>query len=191
MKYTIELTSKQKNQMDFLMELAHRYIGFNPKFEDIYTTNIEDTKEYQIGYKTGYNIAQNNAQATKEDWGKIEYQRGLEDGKNQFMDCQGVINNINAKALGEFENLFVYENDYKEFFLNVYTKHVTLYNAVAKYGIAKVVADFMKWKEEKKNVEDYHKLVDTLRTVTDEYPRETIVSALSEFGIEVNESEEK
>lgn len=79
MKYTIELTENQKKQMDLLCELAHRYIGFNPKLEPIKATNVEDTKEYQIGYKTGYDIAQTNAQATKEEWGEAEYNKALND----------------------------------------------------------------------------------------------------------------
>lgn len=55
MKYTIELTNKQKAQMDCIMEIVHRYVGFNPKLEPIKAVNVEDTNEYQIGYKVGYN----------------------------------------------------------------------------------------------------------------------------------------
>ena len=80
MKYTIELTHKQKAKMDCMMEIVHRYIGFNPKLEPIKTTNVEDTNEYQIGYKTGYDLAVANAQETKLDWGKTEYQRGYNEG---------------------------------------------------------------------------------------------------------------
>lgn len=54
MKYGIELTENQKKQMDLLCELAHRYIGFNPKLEMVETTNVEDTEEYLIGYKVGF-----------------------------------------------------------------------------------------------------------------------------------------
>ena len=41
-------------------------------------------------------------------------------------------------------------------------------------------------KKKAEEIENYHILVDTLRTVTEEYPKETIVSALSEFGFEVD-----
>ena len=54
MKYTIELTDNQKGQMDLLIEMAHKHVGFNPKLEPIKTTNVEDTNEYKIGYKVGY-----------------------------------------------------------------------------------------------------------------------------------------
>ena len=54
MKYTIELTENQKKQMDFMLDMANKHMGFNRKLEMIETTNVEDTNEYQIGYKTGY-----------------------------------------------------------------------------------------------------------------------------------------
>lgn len=59
----------------------------------------------------------------------------------------------NAKALEEFENLFIYEKDYEDFFEDTYgTKNpdYNLYDLVAKYGIAKVVADFIKWQDSHK-----------------------------------------
>ena len=64
----------------------------------------------------------------------------------------------NAKVLEEFENLFIYEKDYEDFFEDTYgTKNpdYNLYDLVAKYGLTKVVADFMKWQEKQKiNVGD-------------------------------------
>lgn len=36
-------------------------------------------KEYDLGYKTGYDLAVENAQETKLAWGEQEYNRGLED----------------------------------------------------------------------------------------------------------------
>lgn len=54
MKYIIELTNKQKAQMDCIIDIVHRYVGFNPKLEPIKATNVEDTNEYQIGYKVGF-----------------------------------------------------------------------------------------------------------------------------------------
>lgn len=48
MKYTIELTNKQKAQMDCMIDIVHRYVGFNPKLEPIKTTNVEDT--YNVVY---------------------------------------------------------------------------------------------------------------------------------------------
>lgn len=194
MKYTIELTNKQKAQMDCMMEIVHRYVGFNPKLEPMETTNIEDTKEYQIGYKTGYDIAQTNAQATKEEWGKAEYDRGFEDGKNEAIHNTELIPELKKcnytlgynEALEDVSNLTAYfdRNFMAECYPEEYKKDYSLYDLNAKFGLARVLE---KWKTYIKQKENYHKLVNTLRIVTDEYPRETIVSALSEFGIEVKE----
>lgn len=90
MNYTIELTNKQKAQMDCIMEIVHRYVGFNPKLEPIKAVNVEDTDEYQIGYKqgisdskaqikqaynNGYNIGSHDAAKFEQE----EYNKGLED----------------------------------------------------------------------------------------------------------------
>lgn len=58
MKYTIELTNKQKAQMDCMMEIVHRYVGFNPKLEPVeYSSEsqLEEHREqdYDRGYKQG------------------------------------------------------------------------------------------------------------------------------------------
>ena len=50
MKYTIELTDNQKKQMDFMLDMANKHMGFNRKLEMIETTNVEDTNEYDRGY---------------------------------------------------------------------------------------------------------------------------------------------
>jgi hypothetical protein len=63
MKYTIELTDNQKKQMDLLCELAHRYVGFNPKLEPI--ENLWES-ELEKHRKQVYNsaITQHKAEAT-------------------------------------------------------------------------------------------------------------------------------
>lgn len=146
MKYTIELTDNQKKQMDLLCELAHRYIGFNPKLEPIKTTNVEDTNEYEIGYKTGYD-------------------KGYYDGYDKCLHSSANDDYEKGKldGLEEFENLFINEYDYEQFFEDTYgifedtygTKDpdYNLYDLVARYGAKKVVDDFKKWQEEKKEAE--------------------------------------
>ena len=58
MKYTIELTDNQKKQMDLLIEMAHKHIGFNPKLEPMEDLLKEYTKQaYEKGYEDGYNQA--------------------------------------------------------------------------------------------------------------------------------------
>ena len=53
----------------------------------------------------------------------------------------------------EFENLFIHEHDYKQFFKDVYgakEPDYNLYDLVAKYGAKKVLDDFIRWGKNKK-----------------------------------------
>lgn len=83
MKYTIELTENQKKQMDFMLDMANKHMGFKRKLEMIETTNVEDTDEYQIGYKVGrkdgFAYCRYNTELT-EELKQAEYNKGLEDG---------------------------------------------------------------------------------------------------------------
>jgi len=57
MKYTIELTDRQRKRFKHMNKaLIKMGMGFDilSLLEPIKTTNVEDTNEYQIGYKTGY-----------------------------------------------------------------------------------------------------------------------------------------
>lgn len=91
MKYTIELTNKQKHRFEYMCKRATKWgLGFIPVLEpmEVKAVNVEDTNEYQIGYKAGYDLAVKNAQETKLTLGELawceqEYNRGLEDGKKQ------------------------------------------------------------------------------------------------------------
>ena len=76
MKYTIELTNKQKDTFECLLAITNRFIGFNPKLEPIKTTNIEDTNEYQIGYKAGLEDGYKHQQ---EEW-ENELSKHKQDG---------------------------------------------------------------------------------------------------------------
>ena len=113
MKYIIELTNKQKAQMDCIIEIVHRYIGFNPKLEPMETTNIEDTNEYEIGYKVGFEDGKKQAIEEIPELANKEneiyndgYNKGLEDGYkghrylNQCMiGILRAINDQNARAV--------------------------------------------------------------------------------------------
>ena len=50
MKYIIELTNKQKAQMDCMIEIVHRYVEFNPKLEP-----IENSSESEVEKQQAYN----------------------------------------------------------------------------------------------------------------------------------------
>lgn len=60
MKYTIELTNNQKAQMDCMIDIVHRYVGFNPKLEPIeasWESKLDENRKqaYDRGYEVGYN----------------------------------------------------------------------------------------------------------------------------------------
>lgn len=149
MKYIIELTENQKKQMDFMLDMANKHMGFNRKLEMIETTNVEDTSEYEIGYKTGYD-------------------KGYYDGYDKCLHSSANDDYEKGKldGLEEFENLFINEYDYEQFFEDTYgTKDpdYNLYDLVAKYGAKKVVNDFNKWQEEKKKAEEEIKVGDEVK----------------------------
>lgn len=138
MKYTIELTNKQKAQMDCMMEIVHRYIGFNPKLEPIenaWESELEKQQAYNKGIEDGNKIADKDLKEIQESTYDVAYNKGVED----------------------FEELFMYEDDYEQFFEDTYGSKNPAYNLfdlVAKYGAKKVVNDFKKWQEEKKKAEE-------------------------------------
>jgi len=53
MEYTIELTNKQKKQMDLMCELFHRYVGFNPKLEMYIPIPMTVSPAYKKGFEDG------------------------------------------------------------------------------------------------------------------------------------------
>lgn len=193
MKYTIELTNKQKKQMDLMCELFHRYVGFNPKLEMIETTNVEDTNEYQIGYKVGFEDGKKQAIEEIPELANKEneiYNDGYNKGYNSAINDYNAMYEWLHDCFVDFEKFLLEKGFYTdEKFLDGFVVGQLMYDLICDHDIAEVIREFKKWQEEKKKaeeVENYHILVDTLRTVTEEYSKETIVSALSEFGFEVD-----
>lgn len=85
-------------------------------------------KEYDLGYKTAYDLAVTNAQTTKLAWGEQEYNRGLEDA---------------SKLIAYGDSKFVracYPSD----------ADYSLYDLNAKYGLADIVEKFKAYEEKKK-----------------------------------------
>lgn len=130
---------------------------------------------YNKGYEDGKADAIYNTDMIDE-LKQVEYIRGLEDAwklarKIEMLTCGEVRDIFGEKALTQFgdeePSVFAIINQFS------YQESESMINAYEE-------------KKKAEEVENYHLLVDTLRTVTEEYPKETIVSALSEFGIEVN-----
>jgi len=120
MKYTIELTDNQKKQMDLLCEIINRHIGFNPKLEPIKTTNIEDTNEYQIGYKVGYESAIHDYNMM------ITY----------IHNCKGNFRVFMART-------------YNYIYCNSTDVGTILFDLVRKFYLSDIITKFKKWKEDK------------------------------------------
>jgi hypothetical protein len=149
MKYTIELTNKQKAQMDCMIDIVHRYVGFNPKLEPIeglWENELEKAKLF--AYKNGF------------EHGKKQAINELPELANKENE---IYNDGYNKGIEDFENLFVCEHDYEQFFEDTYgskNPDYNLYDLVAKYGAKKVINDFKKWQEEKKKAEEEIKVGD-------------------------------
>lgn len=85
------------------------------------------------------------------------YNKGLEDGNKiadkDLKDIQDSTYDVGyTKGVEDFENLFVHEHDYEQFFEDTYgskNSDYNLYDLVAKYGAKKVLNDFKKWQEKK------------------------------------------
>lgn len=153
-----------KKQVCECIDHAHEQGYKKGKNEPRKVTNVEDTNEYQIGYKVGY---EDRKKEVIESHGEQEYNRGIEDASNLL-----------AYADERFiKECFPSESNWNWFDLN------------AKYGLAVLIKEFKKWQEKNKKAEeinDYNFIVDSLRNMIDDYGEEKVINALSEFGIEVN-----
>ena len=132
-----------RRQLNECIENAYNkgYADGKNEPREVKAVNVEDTSEYQIGYKVGY------AEALKLDEGTPT--KDYTSGYNT--------------ALKDFENLLVYEHDYEQFFEDTYGSKdpdYNLYDLVAKYGAKKVLNDFKKWQEQKKQDEEEIKVGD-------------------------------
>lgn len=90
---------------------------------------------YSKGFEEGNKIADKDLKEIQDSTYDVAYNKGVED----------------------FENLFVYEHDYEQFFEDTYGSKdpdYNLFDLVVEYGAKKVLNDFKKWQEEKKKAEE-------------------------------------
>lgn len=132
MKYTIELTGKQIKRFKHMNKaLIKMGMGFDilSLLEPIKTTNVEDTNEYQIGYKqgvsdskakieqaykNGYNKAEKDLYFDKEEVERESYTRGYNDGikrtKEEYnrglKDAENAIDRLMDFTVAELEKEF-------------------------------------------------------------------------------------
>lgn len=125
MKYTIELTNKQKAQMDCIIDMVHRYVGFNPKLEPI--ENLWES-ELEKHRKQAYNSAINDYNAMYE-W---------------LHDC-----------FVDFKEFLLEKGFYTdEKFLDGFVVGQLMYDLICDHDIAEVISEFKKWQEEKKKADE-------------------------------------
>ncbi len=92
MKYTIELTNKQKHRFEYMCKRATKWgLGFIPVLEpmEVKAVNVEDTNDYKIGYNVGF-----------EDGKKQGYDNGYEDGYNKCLHSSATDDYQKGKADG-------------------------------------------------------------------------------------------
>jgi len=149
MKYTIELTNKQKAQMDCMIDIVHRYVGFNPRLEPIKTTNVEDTNEYQIGYKVGFEDGKKQAIEEIPELANKENEI-YNDGYNKALDdvnhAIDVLVHMTGKECAEW-----------------FEGRMGVYKVVCDYSIQRIV-EITKAYEEKKKAEDEIRVGDEVIT---------------------------
>lgn len=102
----------------------------------------------------------------KEESRKEGYHQGFKDGKNQAItELPELANHENEiydkgyqQALKDFENLYIYEYDFKEFFKHAFEGR-SLYDAIVQNGACAVLSYFKVWKEhdERIKIGDYIK----------------------------------
>lgn len=175
MKYTIELTDKQKKVMDCLLEIIHRYIGFNPKFEmyrepEVIIKTVTDPNAdaiYEQGFEDGKNEVIHKTELIPQ-LKKAEYNRGLEDARQTMLEL--------IETPSSEWGLIFGEDDY---YLLAIVKH---------NSIAEINDKIKAYKEKTTEINDHHFIVDSLRNLIDDYGVEKVAKALPEFGI-IAESE--
>lgn len=141
---------------------------------------------YSQGYEDGNKIADKDLKEIQDSTYDVAYTKGYNTAINDYNAMYEWLHD----CFVDFKKFLLEKGFYTdEKFLDGFVVGQLMYDLICDHDIAKVISEFQKWQEEKKKaeeVENYHILVDTLRTITEEYPKETIVSALSEFGFEVD-----
>ena len=79
MKYTIELTEGQKRQMDLLIEMAHKHVGFTPKLKMETPIPMTESPAYKKGFEDGKLWAINENAKDHQGYYDNGYNNALED----------------------------------------------------------------------------------------------------------------
>ncbi len=199
MKYTIEIDT-DKVFTDGQNNKLYRAKGFNSLVFD--KCGLDKLEPIEKTWESELEKLQSDAY-------EEGYDAGYKDGKSDATYNTDLIDELKAKERQEGYDVGYTQAiaDYRKFerffnsvggievFEDIRNTDGTLsIDMILQYlPMPEIMARIKAYEEKKKveEVENYHILVDTLRTVTEEYPKETIVSALSEFGFEVDKLREE
>ena len=150
MKYTIELTNKQKKQMDLMCELFHRYIGFNPKLEMNIPIPMTVSPAYKKGFEDGKKQAINELPELANKENEI-YNDGYNKGYNSAInDCNAMYEWLHD-CFVDFKKFLLEKGFYTdEKFSDGFVVGQLMYDLICDHDIAEVISEFKKWQEEKK-----------------------------------------
>lgn len=151
MKYTIELTSKQKALLESLLEIVRKHIGFNAKLEPMEIVPIKDTQAYEQGFEDGKNEVIYKTELIPE-LKKVEYTKGYNSAIN---DYNGMIQWLHD-CTGDFRKFMNKKYGYDVMYLTNprVDEGVILYDLICDHDIAEVISEFKKWQEEKKKADE-------------------------------------
>lgn len=181
--------------------------AYNKGYEDgkkepreVKAVNVEDTSEYQIGYKQGFINCKKSYPFTEEEMNKVandEYNKGYADGNKEGYDngfeqgkkqaiseipeLANKENEMYDKGLEDASDLLAYADErfIRECFPS--ESNWNLFDLNAKYGLAVLIKEFKKWQEQKKQAEEEIKLGDVV------YYKENPESEFFVFKIEDNQ----
>lgn len=161
MKYTIELTNKQKAQMDCIIEIVHRYVGFNPKLEMDIPIPMTVSPAYKKGFEDGKKQAISEIPEIANNENEM-YNRGYNTAINDYNmmiqwlhDCKDDFKEFMNKKYG-YDIMYLTNPKVDE--------GVMLYDLICDHDIAEVISEFQKWQEEKKQAEDEIRVGDEVIT---------------------------
>lgn len=158
MKYTIELTEKQRKRFKHMNNaLIKMGMGFDI-LSLLKPINVEDTNEYQIGYKEGrkdgFAYCRENTELIPE-LKKTEYTNGYNTGINDYNKMIQWLHD----CTDDFKEFMNKEYGYDVMYLTnpKVDEGVMLYDLICDHDIAEVISEFQRWQEEMKKAKEKKK----------------------------------
>lgn len=167
MKYTIELTEKQANQLNDIMIGINASWGYAsaPKLKMNLPLPITESPAYKKGLEDGNKIADKDLKEIQNTTYVATYSKGYNSAINDYNmmiqwlhDCTDNFKEFMNKKYG-YDIMYLTNPHVDE--------GVMLYDLICDHDIAEVISEFKKWQEEKKKAEEESIKVGDEVTVTD------------------------